>query len=270
MPAHSCHAPQLVERHECEQDEQPDGPVQRIFGLVQDTHEDRPLHASPCTYEPLAHRAFARSIRGARRRSLSHGRAVCERGGIKLTLLRLAEQYRKWYSSAMTYYDDLYEHAVDNYYLVTTDDANNLGIPPVELRKAREARAAPKSGAGTVPPDPVRAERVRSLRDRRCARGRLRLPVRGIRARPFEAGADKSRSNLRRHIRSNSQAAPRGYPSGVAKRARLHHKLRGNPLPTRQRRHPLLPGHDYVRTAERSDPSRSRRRVLDESRVRRT
>ena len=35
----------------------------------------------------------------------------------------------------MTYYDDLYEHAVDNYYLVTTDDANNLGIPPVELAK---------------------------------------------------------------------------------------------------------------------------------------
>lgn len=47
----------------------------------------------------------------------------------------MAEQYRKWYSSAMSYYDDIYEIAVDNHYLVTTEDAADAGIPPVELAK---------------------------------------------------------------------------------------------------------------------------------------
>lgn len=35
----------------------------------------------------------------------------------------------------MTYYENIYEHAVDNHYLVSTDDARELGIPPVELAK---------------------------------------------------------------------------------------------------------------------------------------
>lgn len=35
----------------------------------------------------------------------------------------------------MSYYDDIYEHAVDNHYLVTTADAADLGIPVVELGK---------------------------------------------------------------------------------------------------------------------------------------
>ncbi len=35
----------------------------------------------------------------------------------------------------MSYYDDIYEFAVDNHYLITTDDATSLGIPPVELAK---------------------------------------------------------------------------------------------------------------------------------------
>lgn len=35
----------------------------------------------------------------------------------------------------MTYYDDLYEIAVDNYYLVSTHQAKEAGIPPVELAK---------------------------------------------------------------------------------------------------------------------------------------
>lgn len=35
----------------------------------------------------------------------------------------------------MTYYDDIYERAIDNYYLVSTDDAKDLGVPPVELAK---------------------------------------------------------------------------------------------------------------------------------------
>ena len=48
----------------------------------------------------------------------------------------------------MTDYDDLYEHAVDNYYLVTTDDANNLGIPPVELAKLAKRGRLQNLGRG--------------------------------------------------------------------------------------------------------------------------
>lgn len=35
----------------------------------------------------------------------------------------------------MTYYDDIYEFAVDNHYLITTEDADRLGIPAIELAK---------------------------------------------------------------------------------------------------------------------------------------
>lgn len=47
----------------------------------------------------------------------------------------MAQQYRKWYSCAMSYYDDIYEHAVDNYYLISTRDAMRMGVPSVELAK---------------------------------------------------------------------------------------------------------------------------------------
>lgn len=47
----------------------------------------------------------------------------------------MAQQYRKWYCCAMTYYDDIYEHAVDNYYLISTRDAKQIGVPSVELAK---------------------------------------------------------------------------------------------------------------------------------------
>lgn len=48
---------------------------------------------------------------------------------------RLAEQYRKWYCSAMSYYDRILDFAMDNHYLVSTDDARELGVPPAELPK---------------------------------------------------------------------------------------------------------------------------------------
>lgn len=35
----------------------------------------------------------------------------------------------------MSYYDDIYEYAVDNYYLITTKEADKLDIPAVELAK---------------------------------------------------------------------------------------------------------------------------------------
>ncbi|USR79007.1 type IV toxin-antitoxin system AbiEi family antitoxin domain-containing protein [Arcanobacterium pinnipediorum] len=47
----------------------------------------------------------------------------------------MAELYQKWYSSAMAVYGELYEIAVDKHYLVTTEDAADLGIPVVELAK---------------------------------------------------------------------------------------------------------------------------------------
>lgn len=47
----------------------------------------------------------------------------------------MAELYRLWYCSAMTYYDDIYELAVDNHYLVSTNQAREAGVPPVELAK---------------------------------------------------------------------------------------------------------------------------------------
>ncbi|WP_232001615.1 type IV toxin-antitoxin system AbiEi family antitoxin domain-containing protein [Slackia heliotrinireducens] len=47
----------------------------------------------------------------------------------------MAQQYHFWYYCAMTYYDDIYEIAVDNYYLISTQQAQQAGIPSVELAK---------------------------------------------------------------------------------------------------------------------------------------
>ena len=47
----------------------------------------------------------------------------------------VAQLYQKWYSYGMTYYDDIYEHAVDNYYLITTGEAAEIGAPGIELAK---------------------------------------------------------------------------------------------------------------------------------------
>ena len=35
----------------------------------------------------------------------------------------------------MSYYDDIYETAVDNYYLITTREAERIGVPRIELAK---------------------------------------------------------------------------------------------------------------------------------------
>lgn len=53
----------------------------------------------------------------------------------------MSKLYRKWYSFDMSYYDDIYEAAVDRHYLFTTADARTLGIPGIELVKlARRGR----------------------------------------------------------------------------------------------------------------------------------
>lgn len=43
--------------------------------------------------------------------------------------------YRFWYIFAMTYYDDIYERAVDDYYLISSAEASEMGIPAIELVK---------------------------------------------------------------------------------------------------------------------------------------
>ncbi|MDO4808240.1 MAG: type IV toxin-antitoxin system AbiEi family antitoxin domain-containing protein [Coriobacteriales bacterium] len=48
----------------------------------------------------------------------------------------------------MSYYDDIYEHAVDNHYLVTTADAEDLGIPVVELGKLSSRGRLERLGNG--------------------------------------------------------------------------------------------------------------------------
>lgn len=47
----------------------------------------------------------------------------------------MAQQYRLWYSSAMSYYDDIYEIATDNHGYVSTEMASRVGVPAVELAK---------------------------------------------------------------------------------------------------------------------------------------
>lgn len=47
----------------------------------------------------------------------------------------MAKAYRYWYYLDMSYYDEIYEIAVDQHYLITTCEARDAEIPPVELRK---------------------------------------------------------------------------------------------------------------------------------------
>jgi len=43
--------------------------------------------------------------------------------------------YRKWYTLAMSYYDDIYEVAADDYGLVSSATAQKMGVPAIELVK---------------------------------------------------------------------------------------------------------------------------------------
>ncbi|MGN0070827.1 MAG: type IV toxin-antitoxin system AbiEi family antitoxin domain-containing protein [Atopobiaceae bacterium] len=47
----------------------------------------------------------------------------------------LSKQYHLWYCFDMTYYEEIYDLAVDNHYLVTCAQALQEGIPRVELAK---------------------------------------------------------------------------------------------------------------------------------------
>ncbi len=56
--------------------------------------------------------------------------------------------YQLWYSFGMTYYDDIYERAVDNHYLFTTEDAAVEGIPVIELVKLASRGRLERLGNG--------------------------------------------------------------------------------------------------------------------------
>ena len=48
----------------------------------------------------------------------------------------------------MTYYDDIYELAVDQHYLITTEQARQAGIPSAELRKLAQRGRLTRIGHG--------------------------------------------------------------------------------------------------------------------------
>jgi predicted transcriptional regulator of viral defense system len=48
---------------------------------------------------------------------------------------QMAKGYRKWYPFAMAYYDDIYEVASENFGLITTAQAHEMGISKDELGK---------------------------------------------------------------------------------------------------------------------------------------
>lgn len=48
----------------------------------------------------------------------------------------------------MTYFDDIYEIAVDNHYLITTKQAADSGVPPVELAKLSQRKKLEHIGHG--------------------------------------------------------------------------------------------------------------------------
>ncbi|MCL2606485.1 MAG: type IV toxin-antitoxin system AbiEi family antitoxin domain-containing protein [Coriobacteriia bacterium] len=47
----------------------------------------------------------------------------------------MSKVYHFWYTFDMAYYDDIYEHAADNYGLITSAQAKDMGIPNIELVK---------------------------------------------------------------------------------------------------------------------------------------
>lgn len=48
----------------------------------------------------------------------------------------------------MTYYDDIYEHAVDEYYLITSAEAKEIGVPNIELVKLADRGRLERIGQG--------------------------------------------------------------------------------------------------------------------------
>lgn len=48
----------------------------------------------------------------------------------------------------MSYYDDIYERAVDDYYLITTSEAKSIGVPAIELVKLASRGRLERLGQG--------------------------------------------------------------------------------------------------------------------------
>ncbi len=60
----------------------------------------------------------------------------------------MAKVYLYWYTFAMTYYDDIYEIAVDQNYMITAREAKAAGIPGIELAKLSQRGKLENLGYG--------------------------------------------------------------------------------------------------------------------------
>lgn len=60
---------------------------------------------------------------------------------LKIGKEEMSKVYRKWYTPDMSYYTDIYEEAIDNYGVITSAEAESIGVPKIELVKlARRGR----------------------------------------------------------------------------------------------------------------------------------
>jgi hypothetical protein len=63
-------------------------------------------------------------------------------------IIAIAKVYRKRYTFVVSYYDDIYEYAADNYGLITSSNAKGIGVPNVELVKLAQRGRLTRLGYG--------------------------------------------------------------------------------------------------------------------------
>lgn len=62
--------------------------------------------------------------------------------------MNVAKVYQFWYTFVMNNYNTIYEHAVDNYGIITSKEASTLGIPNIELVKLAHRGRLSRIGHG--------------------------------------------------------------------------------------------------------------------------
>lgn len=67
---------------------------------------------------------------------------------VSFRLLELSECYRIWYHSDMSQYERIYQRAIDNYGVVTADDAHRLGVHRKEMLNWTRMGRLVKCGRG--------------------------------------------------------------------------------------------------------------------------
>ena len=71
-------------------------------------------------------------------RQLRHKRKLClfiAQHFLAKLIISLAKVYRYWYTFVMSYYETIYEYAADNYGLITSGKARDLGVSNMKLVK---------------------------------------------------------------------------------------------------------------------------------------